>query len=128
MGSETQARRYIISEYMAVAGPIQFDVESKEVSGKQVREVTIKSFTSQALVKITVWDGFAHVKLAKGDIIFADGKGSQNTVNKDDGTSVTYNNLSASKIAVITAEIPVETAGTVNTNASQQKPAATPVF
>lgn len=112
---------------MAVAGPIQFDVVEKEVSGKKVREALIKSFVSQENVRVTIWDNYAAVEVAKGDILFADGKGSVNTVPQDDGTTKVYRNLSATKLAVIKAAIPVETAASVNTTA----PAAaskTPVF
>lgn len=116
-------------QYKTVAGIVQFDVVEKEVSGKQVREAVIQSITSGNQVRVTIWNNYpkATVPLEKGDVLWANGKATQNTVTKDDGSTVTYNNISATKIAVQKGAVSIETERGV-ANATSSTPNVNNVF
>jgi hypothetical protein len=96
-------------QYATVLGTIQWDVEEKEVNGKDIREFSIRSIVSQQLVRVTLWDQFVNVKVQKGDAVIVDGEVKQNAGTDKQGNAVTYNNLTATNIAVIPAGEKVDT-------------------
>lgn len=103
-----------MSDYTDAAGMIQFPPTDKDLNGKKIREVVINSIKTGAQIRCTIWDGFAHVLLKQGDVIFANGKATQNKGTKADGTEVVYNNLSVTRLAVLPSEVAVETERVAN--------------
>ena len=101
--------------YTDAAGIIQFPVADKEVNGKKIREAVINSLKNGAQIRCTIWDQYAAVPLKQGDFIVVNGKATQNTSTKADGTETVYNNISVTKLVVVPAAIAVETERTVNT-------------
>jgi hypothetical protein len=83
------------ANFVTVAGTVQFDPQEREVSGKDVRDITIRAVHNQQKYRITLWPDLAHAEVARGDAVFVDGKGSK---REKDG--VTYNNVSAVAIVV----------------------------
>lgn len=91
--------------YRSVFGVVQFDPQDQEAAGKPVRRVVVQNvgFKEQSVrVYLTVWPSHGDVKIEKGDLVFAEGKYSQGKGEKD-GKSVTYHNVSVSRIAVLGA-------------------------
>lgn len=107
-----------MSEYTDAAGIIQFPVADKDVNGKKIREAVINSLKSGAQIRCTIWDNFASTPLKQGDFIVVNGKATQNKGTKADGTEVTYNNLSVSKLIVVPGIEPTETDRVVNPKAA----------
>lgn len=102
------------SDYMDFVGTIQFDPETKDANGKKLRNVTIKSPSTQAMVRLTIWENFGHVKLSVGDFVAGTGKYSKNEATKQDGTPVTYHNISVSRLCVLACEMPTRDEQVVN--------------
>ena len=96
-------------QFATVAGIVQFEVETREANGKELREATIRAIGSGKMVRITLWDQFEDLEVEKGDFIVADGEAKQNT---KDGK--TYNNLNAYRVYVAKPFQPKETTRTVN--------------
>lgn len=90
-----------MSEYASAAGFIQFDPREREANGQKVRDVSIRAFGGNKTIRVTVWSEFGAVPLAKGDLIFVDGKFSTNQAQNKEGAMVTYFNLSASMLVRI---------------------------
>lgn len=80
--------------FVTIVGSVEFDPQERKVQNKDVRDVTIRGSHNQKKYRVTIWPNLAEVAVAKGDIIVVTGKGSQNTVDGDNGP-VTYNNVSA---------------------------------
>lgn len=100
-----------MSEYMTVAGIVQFDPRTRQAGGKEVRDVLIRALNSTKNFSITVWPENT-VEINKGDFIIADGKYNQTTGQNKEGEQVTYHNLSATSVlrfAGNTASSPVKT-------------------
>ena len=91
-----------MSEYMTVAGVIQFDPRERTAGGKDIRDVAIRSIGNNKMINITVWPENDDVPLSKGDFIVADGKFSQSMGQNKNGEQQTYYNLSANLIHNIT--------------------------
>jgi len=90
--------------YRTVVGTVEFDPRDGEVAGKDVRNITVQAagFKDNAIkVGATLWPSHANVKVAKGDFVVLKGSFKQNKSEKEDGTPVTYNNLSVSSILVL---------------------------
>jgi hypothetical protein len=89
-------------QYRVVHGIIQFEPREGEAGGKPIRNIRIRQtgFGQQSVnVSLTVWgSSHGHVPLAEGDVITAEGSYEARKVTKDDGSQVTYHNLSVSKI------------------------------
>lgn len=89
--------------YRAIVGAVQFPPQEKEAAGKTVRSVVIGAtgFKEQAVrVYVTVWPSHADFEINQGDVLFVEGAYSQGKgTNKDTGASVTYHNISATRIA-----------------------------
>lgn len=87
------------SNFVTVAGIVQFDPQEREVQGKEVRDITIRGIGTGKKYRITLWPDLAAAEVARGDFVAVDGKGSTNTVQTDNGP-VTYYNVSATHIVV----------------------------
>lgn len=97
-----------MSDYITVAGIVQFDPRDRTAGGKDVRDVAVRSIGNNKLVNITVWPENDNVPLNKGDFIVADGKFSQSMGQNRNGEQQTYYNLSATTILNLTpAETPM---------------------
>ena len=84
-----------MSEYITVAGLVQFDPRTRQAGDKTVRDVVIRAIGSNQNFSITVWPEKASVAINKGDFLVVDGKHTQSVGQNKDGESVTYNNMSA---------------------------------
>lgn len=85
-----------MEEYITVVGIVQFDPRNRNVQGKEVRDVAVRSAGNQKMISITVWPENDHIPIKKGDVIVADGKFSQSQGQNKNGEQQTYYNLSAS--------------------------------
>lgn len=87
------------AQYVVTSGIVQQfgdkpPYETREVNGSDVRDFTIKTLTTQSLVRISLWEEMADTEVGKGDFVAVDGK---YTVS-DDGK---YHNISATSVAVL---------------------------
>ena len=87
-----------MSDYITVAGLVQFDPRTRTAGDKQVRDVVIRAIGSNKNFSITVWPEKADVPISKGDFLVVDGKHSQSVGQNKDGEQVTYNNMSATTL------------------------------
>ena len=87
-----------MSEYITVAGLVQFDPRTRQAGDKTVRDVVIRAFGSNQNFSITVWPEKANVVINKGDFLVVDGKHTQSAGQNKEGAQVTYNNMSASTL------------------------------
>lgn len=89
-------------QYRAVMGRVQFEPTEKEANGKDIRSVAIRQVGVHAaeavLVSLTVWDSHEHIDIEEGDLLYAEGSYTENTVERDDGTERVYHNLSVSHL------------------------------
>jgi hypothetical protein len=98
-------------------------IEAGDAAGKPIRRFTIRSVGGDGvLISVTVWPEHGSVAIGEGDLVAVEGKLTTNVSQKADGTSVTYVNLSASSLAVIT-QAPKAQREVVNQTAA---PAAAP--
>ena len=109
-----------MSEYITVAGIVQFDPRQRQAGDKQVRDIVIRAIGSNKNFSITLWPEKANIPIAKGDFIVADGKHSQSAGQNKAGEQVTYHNLSATTIIRIAGEgaAPVDAAAPSATDAA----------
>jgi hypothetical protein len=91
-----------MSEYITVAGIVQFDPRTRTAAGKEVRDVAIRSVANNKMISITLWPEMQSTSVNKGDFIVADGKYSQSMGQNKDGEQTTYHNLSATTFHNIT--------------------------
>jgi len=91
-----------MSEYITVAGIVQFDPRTRQAAGKEVKDVAIRSIANNKMINITVWPEQQTQTINKGDFIVADGKYSQSMGQNKDGEQQTYHNLSASVLHNLT--------------------------
>ena len=68
--------------------------DTREVGDGVVTDFTIKTLTTQSLVKISLWDDLSGIEVSKGDFAAVDGK---YTVSEDGK----YHNISATSIAIL---------------------------
>lgn len=90
-----------MSEYITVAGLVQFDPRTRNAGGKEVRDVVIRSLNSSKNFSITVWPENDGIAINKGDFLVADGKYTQSVGQNKEGVETTYHNLSSSAIVCI---------------------------
>jgi hypothetical protein len=90
-----------MSEYITVAGLVQFDPRTRTAGGKEVRDVVIRSLNSAKNFSITIWPENDGIPVNKGDFLVADGKYTQSVGQNKAGEQVTYHNLSAKTIICI---------------------------
>ena len=101
-----------MSEYITVAGLVQFDPRTRTAGDKQVRDVVIRAIGSNKNFSITVWPEKADVPISKGDFLVVDGKHSQSVRQNKDGEQVTYNNMSATTLFRLAGQGTTEAAPT----------------
>jgi hypothetical protein len=92
-----------MSEYITVAGIVQFDPRTRTAAGKEVRDVAIRSLANNKMINITLWPEMQAQPANKGDFIVADGKYTQSMGQNKEGEQVTYHNLSATTFHNITS-------------------------
>jgi hypothetical protein len=93
-----------MSDYITVAGIVQFDPRTRQAGDKQVRDVVIRAIGSNKNFSITLWPEKATMPVNKGDFLVCDGKHSQSVGQNKEGEQVTYNNLSATTVIRIAGE------------------------
>jgi hypothetical protein len=101
-----------MSDYITVAGLVQFDPRTRTAGDKQVRDVVIRAIGSNKNFSITVWPEKADVPISKGDFLVVDGKHSQSVRQNKDGEQVTYNNMSATTLFRLAGQGTTEAAPT----------------
>ena len=87
-----------MSEYITVAGLVQFDPRTRHAGDKTVRDIVIRAIGSNQNFSITVWPEKANIVINKGDFIVVDGKHTQSAGQNKEGAQVTYNNMSAATL------------------------------
>jgi hypothetical protein len=90
-------------EFRTVMGIVQFPPRDGEAGGKAVRNITVRQtgFGPTAVkVSATLWPSHEHVAVEEGSVVILEGKYKQNKGEKD-GETVTYHNLSVTRIAVL---------------------------
>lgn len=84
------------SDYVSVAGFVQFDPNEKEANGKTVTEFFVKTLGGDGKnVRVTLWPEIEAEAPAKGDFVAVDGKFSTSTYQGQDGTKKTSYQISA---------------------------------
>lgn len=104
-----------MSNYITVAGIVQFDPRNRKAGDKDVRDVAIRSIADQKMYNVTLWPEKENVKVAKGDFIVADGKYTSAVGQNKDGEQVTWHNISANTFhnlasGVTSAPAPIQSA------------------
>jgi hypothetical protein len=84
-----------MSDYITVAGLVQFDPRTRQAGDKTVRDVVIRAIGSNQNFSITVWPEKEGIVINKGDFLVVDGKHTQSVGQNKEGAQVTYNNMSA---------------------------------
>jgi hypothetical protein len=87
-----------MSEYVTIAGIVQFDPRTRQAGGKEVRDVVIRAIGSNKNFSVTIWPEKSGIPVNKGDFLVCDGKYSQSVGQNKAGEQVTYHNLSATTI------------------------------
>lgn len=87
-----------MSEYVTIAGLVQFDPRTRQAGGKEVRDVVIRAIGSNKNFSVTIWPEKANIPVNKGDFLVCDGKYTQSAGQNKAGEAVTYHNLSATTI------------------------------
>lgn len=105
--------------FVTILGSVEFDPAVRDVQGKEVTDVTVRAVHNQKKYRITFWPNLkdAASEIKNGDLIAVKGKGSQNTVQGNDGP-VTYNNVSAFSLKNLGAFVDGEKPSTDNTPAA----------
>lgn len=93
-----------MSEYITIAGIVQFDPRTRTAGSKQVRDVVIRAIGSNKNFSVTLWPEKDNIPVSKGDFLVCDGKHSQSVGQNKEGEQVTYNNLSATTVIRIAGE------------------------
>ena len=109
-------------QYRTVMGIVQFEPREGEAGDKPVRNITVRQtgFGPTAVrVSATLWPSHAHVEVEEGDVVVIEGAYTANKTKKQDGSPVTYHNLSVNRIAVLGKSDAGAQAGTVNTEADE---------
>lgn len=84
-----------MSDYITIAGIVQFDPRTRQAGDKQVRDIAIRSIADQKTYNVTLWPEKANTSVAKGDFVVADGKYTASAGQNKAGEQVTWHNLSA---------------------------------
>lgn len=99
-----------MSEYVTIAGIVQFDPRTRKAGDKEVRDVLVRAIGSNKNFSVTVWPEKSHININKGDFLVADGKYTSSVGQNKQGEQVTYHNLSATTII----RLPGEDGGTAS--------------
>ncbi len=87
-----------MSEYITIAGIVQFDPRTRQAGDKEVRDVVIRAIGSNKNFSITIWPEKSGIPVNKGDFLVADGKYTSSVGQNKSGEQVTYHNMSATTI------------------------------
>lgn len=87
-----------MSEYVTIAGLVQFDPRTRKAGDKEVRDVLIRAIGSNQNFSVTIWPEKADIAISKGDFLVVDGKYSQSVGQNKQGEQVTYHNVSANSL------------------------------
>ena len=92
-----------MAEWKPVFGTVQHFpgkdvIAEREVGGQIVREFTVKSITTDKLVRVSAWPEYPEFDLVKGDFVCAEGPVQ---VNESGGN--TYYNLTARSLVIMPA-------------------------
>lgn len=118
--------------YLTFAGVVQFDLKDRSTGAGDLREATIRlcNHPDGRMVQVALWNNsFADLQVNKGDVLILDGTFTSRVVDKDDGTSNTYYNVTPTRVAVIPS-----VSGTKDSNtgprqvANAKKSEETPAF
>lgn len=93
-----------MSDYITIAGIVQFDPRTRQAGDKEVRDVVIRAIGSNKNYSVTIWPEKAGIPITKGDFLVCDGKYSQSAGQNKAGEQVTYHNLSATTIIRIAGD------------------------
>lgn len=93
-----------MSEYVTIAGIVQFDPRVRQAGDKEVRDVLVRAIGSNKNFSVTVWPEKAGIPINKGDFLVADGKYTSSVGQNKQGEQVTYHNLSATTIIRLAGE------------------------
>jgi len=93
-----------MSEYITIAGIVQFDPRTRQAGDKEVRDVVIRAIGSNKNFSITIWPEKSGIPVNKGDFLIADGKYTSSVGQNKSGEQVTYHNLSATTIIRLPGE------------------------
>jgi len=91
------------NQYRVVSGIVQFPPREGEAGGKSVRNISVRQagFGPTAVtVSATLWPSHDSVQVDQGDVVTLEGKYTSNKTTKQDGTPVTYHNISVTRILV----------------------------
>ena len=92
-----------MTDYVTIAGVVQFDPRQRTAGDKQVRDVAIRSIADQKMYNITLWPENENVPVNKGDFVVADGSYRPQHKQNAAGEAVTYHNVSANSFHNLTA-------------------------
>lgn len=110
-------------------GRVQFEPTEKEANGKDIRSVALRQVGVHAaesvLVSLTVWDSHEHIDIEEGDLLYAEGSYTENEVERDDGTTRVYHNLSVSHLLNLGAVDAGERVGTTDDDDDDDSPDVT---
>lgn len=93
-----------MSDYVTIAGIVQFDPRTRQAGGKEVRDVVIRAIGSNKNFSVTIWPEKSGIPVNKGDFLVCDGKYSQSVGQNKAGEQVTYHNLSATTIVRVAGD------------------------
>jgi hypothetical protein len=93
-----------MSEYITIAGIVQFDPRTRKAGDKEVRDVVIRAIGNNKNFSITIWPEKNNIPVNKGDFLIADGKYTASVGQNKAGEQVTYHNLSATTIIRLAGE------------------------
>lgn len=110
-----------MSDYITIAGLIQFDPRDRQAGGKQVRDVVVRAIGDNKNYSVTIWPENGHITVNKGDVLFVDGKLSQSVGQNKAGEQVTYNNLSAMNIVCIPGNGPQSVSNATDSTAKSSE-------
>lgn len=99
-----------MSEYVTIAGIVQFDPRTRQAGDKEVRDVLVRAIGSNKNFSVTVWPEKSGIPINKGDFLVADGKYTSSVGQNKQGEQVTYHNLSATTIIRLAGDAAAATA------------------
>lgn len=122
------AKQYAVAQGIVQKFGDKPAVVDREVSGQTLKEFTIKSLNTQALVRVTLWPelGSSASKVVKGALVAVDGQAS--SYQGKDGQ--TYHSITAREIVIVPPEAKAdrEVVNNGNTAAPAQATASGPGF
>lgn len=91
-------------QYAGASGHVQFEPKQREVNGKQVTDLVIRSHGSQKLIDVTIWPEFQlAAPIKQGDFISVDGSYTTRTFQRQDGSTGEGVNISPTSLVHLPA-------------------------